>query len=76
MNSVRTIRLLVLIPVLLLSVGRVSACYDPGTQRWLNRDPIGEDGGLNFYAFVLNDPANSSDPLGEAECDADGELSM
>jgi RHS repeat-associated protein len=26
--------------------------YDPNIQRWLNRDPIGEDGGLNFYCFI------------------------
>ena len=25
-------------------------------QRWINRDPIGEAGGVNLYDLVLNDP--------------------
>jgi RHS repeat-associated protein len=28
--------------------------YDPNTQRWLNRDPVGEKGGINLYSFVAN----------------------
>jgi RHS repeat-associated protein len=39
--------------------------YSPELQRWLNRDPIGEAGGMNLYAFVGNDPANFIDPDGE-----------
>ena len=31
-----------------------SAFYDPHIGRWINRDPIGEDGGLNIYGFCLN----------------------
>ena len=31
---------------------------------WLSRDPIGEAGGLNLYAYVRNDPLNEVDPLG------------
>ena len=38
--------------------------YDPATGRWLNRDPIGELGGLNLYAFVKNRPLNVLDFLG------------
>ena len=38
--------------------------YDPNLQRWLNRDPIGEVGGINLYQFVGNDPINDVDPLG------------
>jgi RHS repeat-associated protein len=38
--------------------------YDPLTQRWLNRDPSGEDGGLNLYAFVNNNPITRIDHLG------------
>ena len=30
--------------------------YDPATQRWLNRDPIQENGGLNLYGYVCNHP--------------------
>jgi RHS repeat-associated protein len=38
--------------------------YDPVTGRWLSRDPIGEDGGINLYGYVSNNPVNLSDPLG------------
>lgn len=32
--------------------------------RWLSRDPIGEDGGSNLYAYGANDPVGSVDPSG------------
>ncbi len=38
--------------------------YDPITGRWLNRDPIGEDGGLNLYGFVKNSPSDYYDLIG------------
>jgi RHS repeat-associated protein len=38
--------------------------YEPGLQRWLNRDPIGEAGGMNLYEFVGNDPLNAVDLWG------------
>jgi RHS repeat-associated protein len=38
--------------------------YDPLTQRWLNRDPIAEDGGKNLYVFANNSPLNAVDPFG------------
>lgn len=31
---------------------------------WPNRDPIGEQGGPNLYAFVRNDPTDRNDPYG------------
>lgn len=40
--------------------------YDPPLQRFLNRDPIEETGGLNLYAYVHNDPLDRLDPLGLA----------
>jgi hypothetical protein len=40
------------------------AIYDPGTGRWISRDPVGETGGWNLYAYCGNDPINQSDPLG------------
>jgi RHS repeat-associated protein len=38
--------------------------YDPNLQRWLNRDPLGIAGGLNFYQFARNSPPNLVDPDG------------
>ena len=39
--------------------------YDPNLQRWLNKDPLGERGGLNLFSFVGSDPINGSDFFGE-----------
>lgn len=38
--------------------------YDSTHTRWLNRDPIGEVGGVNLYAYVAEDPVSNVDPLG------------
>jgi len=38
--------------------------YSPSLSRWLSRDPIGEEGGLNLHTFVGNDPVVFVDPLG------------
>jgi hypothetical protein len=38
--------------------------YNPLDGRFLQRDPIGERGGLNLYGFVGNDPVNRWDALG------------
>jgi len=40
--------------------------YEPNLQRWINRDPLGEGGGLNLYEFVYSDPLGLIDPYGEA----------
>lgn len=40
------------------------AHYDPNIGRWLSRDPIAENGGMNLYGFVENRGANSWDKLG------------
>ncbi|MBI5864945.1 MAG: hypothetical protein HZB38_10660 [Planctomycetes bacterium] len=39
--------------------------YSPAMGRWMNRDPLGEAGGLNLYGFVGNSPIDDVDPLGE-----------
>mgnify|MGYP006273707749 CR=1 FL=1 len=40
--------------------------YHPQWGRLLNRDPIEEEGGINLYQFVSNDPVNRWDLLGLA----------
>jgi RHS repeat-associated protein len=38
--------------------------YDPALGRWLSRDPIEEDGGINLYGYVGGNFVNAVDPLG------------
>ena len=38
--------------------------YDARLGRWLSRDPIGEEGGINLYGYVGDNPINSVDLLG------------
>jgi RHS repeat-associated protein len=52
-------------------LGFDSRQYDTGTGRWLSRDPIEEDGGLNLYDYVGNDPVDWIDPLGLSPCTDD-----
>ncbi len=47
--------------------------YSPELGRWLNRDPIGERGGLNLYGMLKNNSIRYTDRLGlicEAEAAA------
>jgi RHS repeat-associated protein len=47
--------------------------YDPQHGRWLQRDPVGYDGGgMSLYEYVLSDPTTLADPRGEKpiECPA------
>jgi RHS repeat-associated protein len=39
--------------------------YDSGLKRWVNRDPIGEQGGVNLYGYVANGPLTRRDPSGQ-----------
>ena len=38
--------------------------YNPSTGRFISEDPIRFWGGMNFYGYVYNSPANFIDPLG------------
>lgn len=47
--------------------------YNPAVGRWISRDPIAEEGGLNLYQYVFNNPTQWKDALG-LECN--GEVFM
>jgi uncharacterized protein RhaS with RHS repeats len=38
--------------------------YHPDLGRWVSRDPLGEEGGLNLYVFVRNDGIHNVDEFG------------
>jgi len=38
--------------------------YDPEVGRFITEDPLGFGAGVNFYAYVGNNPINASDPSG------------
>jgi len=38
--------------------------YAPALGRWITRDPIGTQGGINLYAYVASNPAGKADPAG------------
>ena len=38
--------------------------YSPRLKKWLSKDPISEQGGINLYQMVDNDPINYWDMLG------------
>ena len=54
----------IVLSAILLFTHSLSASYDPSTGRFLSKDPIQEEGGLNLYAYCLNDPINHWDLLG------------
>lgn len=72
------IKTVAFVTFLFFSTETAFAFYDPGTQRWLNRDPLGEPGfeitreyepdvladGQNLYRFVGNAPTIRIDGLG------------
>ena len=38
--------------------------YDPSTGRFLNEDPLGYGGGINFYRYASDNPVSLKDPFG------------
>jgi len=50
--------------VFLFTANIASAVYDAELGRWLSRDPIEEEGGVNLYSYILGNPINGYDPLG------------
>ena len=40
--------------------------YNPALGRWIQRDPIGYQGGVNLYEYVGGRPERSTDPKGQA----------
>lgn len=59
------LKAILLVVVLWAVTQSAGAYYDPGVQRWVNRDPIFEKGGVNLYGFVGNGPATRLDWFGE-----------
>jgi len=62
----RTNVVTVVVGLILFVVGvtDTSAMYDPEMGRFLQRDPVGYVGDMNFYTFVKNKPAEEVDPWG------------
>ena len=66
----RNVNLFLILLVGLLGSNETGQCfYNSQTGRWLNRDPIGEKGGVNLHGFLRNSTANAVDLLGLSTCD-------
>lgn len=48
--------------------------YDPHLGRFISEDPIGLNGGINWYTYAGNSPTNALDPLGL--CKEDGSTTV
>jgi hypothetical protein len=64
MKNLLKTRLFLLFVLFASLVSSAQAGYDSTIGRWLSRDPIGEDGGLNLYGYVNGNVVNSIDPTG------------
>ncbi len=61
---------MMMLTVLLLGVAvarEAQAFYNPSTGRWLNRDPIGEQGGMNLFRMLNNSVIGKIDVLGREQ---------
>lgn len=63
-GTIRVAKAMLRVGLVVLGVQVASAYFDPGVQRWVNRDPVMEAGGVNQYAYVANQPQNRMDPVG------------
>lgn len=61
MKNLKSI-LLALVHLVFLANSAQAHC-DPNIGRWLSRDPIAENGGVNLYGFVGNDAVGKMDKL-------------
>ncbi|MBI3870527.1 MAG: hypothetical protein HY299_18525 [Verrucomicrobia bacterium] len=43
--------------------------YNAATGRWLSKDPMEEEGGVNLYSLLSNDPVDELDVLGFGPCE-------
>jgi hypothetical protein len=55
---------IVVLLVILWTAQAALAFYNPEIGRWINRDPIEEQGGINLFSFSANDPIGGFDPFG------------
>ncbi len=46
--------------------------YSPALGRFLQTDPVLQNGGMNLYEYVGDDPVNASDPSGLQDCPSRG----
>ena len=73
LNILRPI--LIAVASLFVLAETAQAHYDPNIGRWISRDPIGEDGGLNVYGMLENDSVNDADFLGLAPASSNAQPS-
>ena len=63
------IRLLTLVLLLVLACAQTGSCfYNPQPGRWINRDPIQENGGIAIFGFAHNNAINYWDKFGLQCC--------
>ena len=70
--NIRRLTLFLMLAVLCIAgAGQASAFYNPGTGRWLSKDPAEEAGGINLYSYCLNNAVNKIDAFGLSSFDVD-----